>query len=198
MLSRREVFVRILGFLERRTLIETKNLHIKMLKMALFDCAINKKCCSVDGGRGICPLFSSPPWGIWGLKSPHPWGICHPRQKMLMPGDQPGGGGGGGWGERAGRSWNWLMHYLRAEFISKSLFSNHSQINIMYFNCSKVCLILLTKNCNCLDILKKTLHSFDDVRRWIERAAYNRRNMVTVTGRLIQSGLNTAQTVELR
>ena len=35
-----------------------------MLKMALFDCAINEKCCSVDGGRGICPLFSSPPWGF--------------------------------------------------------------------------------------------------------------------------------------
>ena len=31
-----------------------------MLKTALFDRAINKKCCSVDGGRGICPLFSSP------------------------------------------------------------------------------------------------------------------------------------------
>ena len=73
MLSRREVFIRILGFLERRTLIETKNLHIKMLKTALFDCAINKKCCSVDGGQGICPLFSSPPRVIWGLKSPHPW-----------------------------------------------------------------------------------------------------------------------------
>ena len=43
-----------------------------MLKMALFDCAINEKCCSVDGGRGICPLFLSPPRGIWQLKSPHP------------------------------------------------------------------------------------------------------------------------------
>ena len=21
--------------------------------------------------RGICPLFSSPPWGFWQLKSPH-------------------------------------------------------------------------------------------------------------------------------
>ena len=41
-----------------------------MRKMALFDCAINKKCCSVDGGRGICFLFSSPPPGI-----------CHPRGK---------------------------------------------------------------------------------------------------------------------
>ena len=28
-----------------------------MLKTALFDLAINEKCCSVDGGRGICPLF---------------------------------------------------------------------------------------------------------------------------------------------
>ena len=45
---------------------------IKMFKTALFDCAINEKCCSVDGGRGICPLFSSPPRGIWQLKSPHP------------------------------------------------------------------------------------------------------------------------------
>ena len=43
-----------------------------MLKTALFDCAINEKCCSVDGGRGICPLFSSPPRGICQLKSPHP------------------------------------------------------------------------------------------------------------------------------
>ena len=43
-----------------------------MLKMALFYCAINENCCSVDGGRGICPLFSSPLRGIWQLKSPHP------------------------------------------------------------------------------------------------------------------------------
>ena len=43
-----------------------------MLKTALFDCVINEKCCSVNGGRGICTLFSSPPWGIWQLKSSHP------------------------------------------------------------------------------------------------------------------------------
>ena len=36
-----------------------------MLKMALLDCAINEKCCRVEGGRGICPVFSSPPRGIW-------------------------------------------------------------------------------------------------------------------------------------
>ena len=41
-----------------------------MFKTALFDCAITEKCCSGDGGRGICPLFSSPPRGFdcW---SPH-------------------------------------------------------------------------------------------------------------------------------
>ena len=40
--------------------------------MALLDCAINIKCYTVDGGRCICPLFSSPPGGICQLKSPHP------------------------------------------------------------------------------------------------------------------------------
>ena len=71
-----------------------------MLKMALLDCAINEKCCSVDGGRGICPLFSPPPRGIRQLKSPHP----RPREfaiqgkKMLIPGGQPGGGGLGAGG----------------------------------------------------------------------------------------------------
>ena len=56
--------VRILALLQRKTLIETKKSHIKMLEIELFDCAINEKCCSVDGGWGICPLFSSPPRGI--------------------------------------------------------------------------------------------------------------------------------------
>ena len=61
-----------------------------MLKMALPDCAINDKCRSVDGGRGICPLFSSPlPGDLTAQEFPHP-GICHPRQKkVLMPGGQP-------------------------------------------------------------------------------------------------------------
>ena len=63
-----------------------------MLKMALLDCAINEKCCSVDGGRGICPLFSSPPRGIWQLKSPHPREFAIQGKKMLMAGGQPGGG----------------------------------------------------------------------------------------------------------
>ena len=74
-----------------------------MLKMALLDCAINEKCCSVDGGRGICPLFSSPSRAIWQLKSPHSREFAmRGKKKMLMPGGQPEGG--------TGRRWNWLMH----------------------------------------------------------------------------------------
>ena len=31
--------------------MKQKNRTLKCLKMVLFDCAINEKCCSVDGGR---------------------------------------------------------------------------------------------------------------------------------------------------
>ena len=66
-----------------------------MLKMALFDSAINEKCCSVDGGRGICPLFSSPPRGFDSSRVPTPENLPSKAKKMLMPGGQPGGGQGG-------------------------------------------------------------------------------------------------------
>ena len=64
--------------------------------MALLYCAINKKCCTVDGGRCICPLFSSPPRGICQLKSPLPREFAIQGKKMLIPGAQPGGGLGAG------------------------------------------------------------------------------------------------------
>ena len=75
--------------------------------MALLDCAINEKCCSVEEGRGICPLFSSPPREIWQLKSPHPreFAIQGKKKNANARGSAKEGGGGG-----AGRSWNWLMH----------------------------------------------------------------------------------------
>ena len=52
--------------------------------MELFDCAINKKCCSVDEGRGICPF----------LFVPTPGDLPSKAKEMPMPGGQPGGGGG--------------------------------------------------------------------------------------------------------
>ena len=72
-----------------------------MLKMALLDCAINEKCFSVDGGRGICPLFSSlPPRGNLTAQESPPPGICLPRQKNPNARGSAEGGGVG-----AGRSW---------------------------------------------------------------------------------------------
>ena len=69
-----------------------------MLKTALFDGAINEKCYSVDGGRGICPLFSSPPRGIWQLKSPHPRKFAIQGKKNANARGSARGGGGGGLG----------------------------------------------------------------------------------------------------
>ena len=69
-----------------------------MLKMALLDRAINKKCCSVDEGRGISPLFSSPIGGFDSSRVPTPGNLPSKAKKMLMPRGQPG--------EGAGRSWN--------------------------------------------------------------------------------------------
>ena len=64
-----------------------------MLKMALFDCAITEKCCSVDGGRGICPLFSFPPRGICQLKSPHPQEVAIQGIKNANARESARGGG---------------------------------------------------------------------------------------------------------
>ena len=51
-----------------------------MLKLALLDCAINEKCCSVDGGRDILPsFFVTTPGDLTAQESP-PLGVCHPRQ----------------------------------------------------------------------------------------------------------------------
>ena len=69
--------------------------------MALLDCVINKKCCTVDGGRGICPLFSPPPQGICQLKSPHPreFAIQGKKNANSRGSARGGGGGGAGWAQ---------------------------------------------------------------------------------------------------
>ena len=49
LLEKKQIGSSVKLLLQRKTLLE-KTSHIKMLKMALFDFAINEKCCSVDGG----------------------------------------------------------------------------------------------------------------------------------------------------
>ena len=99
-----------------------------MIEMALFDCAINEKCCNVDGGRGICPLFSFPPWGIWQLKSPHPGNLpCKVKKKMLLPGVSPRGRGGGVVGA-AGIDWCISIMQQALKLGSKTLHKQQSAI----------------------------------------------------------------------
>ena len=89
MSSRREVLIRILSAITKEDVNWNKT---------LIDCAINEKCCSVDAGRGICPLFSSPPRGIWQLKSPHPREFAIQGKKNANARGSAGGEGGLGAG----------------------------------------------------------------------------------------------------
>ena len=64
-----------------------------MLKTALFDSAINEKCCSVDGGRGIRSLFSSHTEGFDSSRVPNPGNLpSKAKKKMLMQGISTRGG----------------------------------------------------------------------------------------------------------
>ena len=87
-----------------------------MLKMALFDCASNEKCCGVDGGRGICPLFRPHPGGFDSSRVPTPGNLPSKAKKMLNARGSARGGG-----EGAGRRWNWLMHNCFFLFFSSTV-----------------------------------------------------------------------------
>ena len=60
--------------------------------------AERQKGCSVDEERGICPLFSSPPWGIRQLKSPHSREFAIQGKKNANARGSARGGGGMGAG----------------------------------------------------------------------------------------------------
>ena len=74
-----------------------------MFKTALFDCAINEKCCSVDEGRAFALFFCPLPGDLTAQESPPP-GISFPRQKKKK--SNAGGG--------AGRSWKSLCSFYPA------------------------------------------------------------------------------------
>ena len=81
-----------------------------------------KKCCSVDGGRAICPLFSSPPGGFDSSRVPTLGNLPSKAKKMLIPGGQPGGGGLG--------ASDWCINretFLGIGCESKGAFKSHSR-----------------------------------------------------------------------
>ena len=69
-----------------------------MLKMALFDCAINEKCCSVDRGRAFARFFRPHSGGFYSSRVPTPWNLPSKAKKNANAQGSDRGG--------AGRSWN--------------------------------------------------------------------------------------------
>ena len=61
--------------------------------------------CKVDGGRGICTLYSSAPRGIWQLKNPRSREFAIQGKKNANARGQPGGVEGGGGLGAAGIDW---------------------------------------------------------------------------------------------
>ena len=104
MLSRREVLITILALLQRKTLLETKNLHIKMFKTALFNSVQSMKNVAVLMEDGAFAFNFRPyPSGFNSSRVPSPGNLPSKAKKELMPGVSPGREG---WGMLAVRSWN--------------------------------------------------------------------------------------------
>ena len=104
MSSRREVLVRTLALLQKKTLIETKNRTLKCLKRHYSTVRSMKNVAVLTEGGALALLFRPHPGGFDSSRVPTPGNLPSKAKKMLMPGGQPGGGGGGR------HSWNWLMH----------------------------------------------------------------------------------------
>ena len=88
MSSRREVLIRILALLRRKTLLETHYSTVQSLK--------NVAVVTEDGGFA---LFFRPHPGGFDSSSPHPREFAIQGKKMLMPGGHSGG-------KSPGRNWN--------------------------------------------------------------------------------------------
>ena len=100
MSSRREVLIRILALLQRKTLIETKN---RTLKWHYWTVRSIKNVALLTEDGAFALFFLPHPGGFASSRVPTPGNLPSKAKKMLIPGGQPGGGG-------PGRRWNWLMH----------------------------------------------------------------------------------------
>ena len=98
MSSRREVLIRILALLQRKTLIETKSRTLKCLKWH-YSTVRSMKNVAVLTEDGAFALFFRPHLGAFdSSRVPTPGNLPFKAKKMLIPGVSPG------WG--TGRSWN--------------------------------------------------------------------------------------------
>ena len=98
MSSRREVLIRILALLQRKTLIETKNRTLKCLKWH-YSTVRSMKNVAVLTEDGAFALFFRPhPGGFDSSRVPTPGNLPSKAKKCQCLGVSPGGGGGLGAG----------------------------------------------------------------------------------------------------
>ena len=88
MSSRREVFIRILALLQRKTLIETKN---RTLKWHYWTVRWIKNVALLTEDGAFALFFHPHPGRFASSRVPTPGNLPSKAKKMLIPGGQPGG-----------------------------------------------------------------------------------------------------------
>ena len=94
MSSRREVLIRILALLQRKTLIETKNRTLKCLKWHYSTVRSMKNVAVLTEDGAFAVFFRPHPGGFDSSRVPTPGNFPSRARKMPMPRAQPGGGRG--------------------------------------------------------------------------------------------------------
>ena len=94
MSSRREVLVRILELLQRKTLTETKRRTLKCLKWHYSTVRSMKNVAALTEDGAFALFFRPHPGAFDSSRVPTPGNFPSKAKIMLMPGGQPEGGGG--------------------------------------------------------------------------------------------------------
>ena len=92
MSSRREVLIKILALLQRKTLIETKNRALKCLKWHYLTVRSMKNVAVLTEEGAFALFFRPHPGGFDSSRIPTPGNLPSKAKKMLMS-------GGGGWAQ---------------------------------------------------------------------------------------------------
>ena len=124
MSSRREVLVRILALLQRKTLIETKSRTLKSLKWHYSTVRSMKNVAALTEDRAFALVFRPHRGGFDSSRVPTRGNLpSKAKKKMLMPGGQPGGVLGAGGIDWCIKNLNSLLILFISSISSRSRFS---------------------------------------------------------------------------
>ena len=93
-----------------------------MLKTALFDCAMDEKCCSVDGGGAFALCFRPHPWEFDSSRVPTPGYL--PSKAKQKNANARGSAREGGGGVLVAAGIDWCIMSGRVEYCHKNLVAN--------------------------------------------------------------------------